>query len=85
MSGWFVSISTDGLVNLITSDVLRVVSLIFKITTVRLLYRIIQYEVFKVQYIQCEALKSSHKGFKAESNGLKWTRTTDLTLIRRAL
>ena len=48
MSGWFVSISTDGLVNLITSDVLRVVSLISKITTVRLLYRIIQYEVFKV-------------------------------------
>ena len=34
---------------------------------------IFQYSVFKVQ----------HRAFHA--HGLKWTRTTDLTLIRRAL
>ena len=87
-------------------------SILFReLLTVRLLYRIIQYEVFKVQLLGKFYLPSGDGGirtldpllarqvlsqlsytpirasigFSIFTNGLKWTRTTDLTLIRRAL
>ena len=35
-------------------------------------------------FLLCECLSSRKKNF-SQPDGLKWTRTTDLTLIRRAL
>ena len=45
---------------------------------------IFQYSVFKVQYGSCLLSGYTPQGLSRLS-GLKWTRTTDLTLIRRAL
>ena len=87
-------------------------SILFReLLTVRLLYRIIQYEVFKVHtrqpllpngdggirtldpllarqvlsQLSYTPIMGFHWLFNLFPNGLKWTRTTDLTLIRRAL
>ena len=75
------------------------------------IYRIIQYEVFKVHSLRQLSLPNGDGGIRTLDpllarqvlsqlsytpimgfhwlfnlpNGLKWTRTTDLTLIRRAL
>ena len=41
--------------------------------------------VFGFQGTPCETKRLSHLGTSFVPSGLKWTRTTDLTLIRRAL
>ena len=79
-----------------TSDVLRVFHSLSRTSDgkIVILYRIIQYEVFNVHNLFSEKSKDFSVGLSGPylyeckaslSNGLKWTRTTDLTLIRRAL
>ena len=41
--------------------------------------------VFGLGHLRCPAPKLSSLFLKKSFGGLKWTRTTDLTLIRRAL
>ena len=94
--------SSTGLDNCVTLPcnflpLMSCVSSIFsleKTSDGKIVYRIIQYEVFNVHNLFSEKSKDFSVGLSGPylyeckaslSNGLKWTRTTDLTLIRRAL